>query len=191
MRRRRKTRGGGSKGAYGGTWCIQRWSGRNTELATRALEHGVLGPDGTGLEYSLVETADESVDPALLDETTRGAGSDGPAAGGGRGTELDPVIPMLFQKDGSVTEEEKMEFWKEGPSGVEVELHAGFLAFTHRNDRPLVSGAAEKGGMVLLEEGAARRSRRYVLERGGRRFPPRDQRSVKCRGRRGKTEATE
>ena len=29
-----------------------------------------------------METADEGVGPALLDETTRGAGSDGPAAGG-------------------------------------------------------------------------------------------------------------
>jgi hypothetical protein len=54
-------------------------------IATRALEHKVLGPDGTGLESSLVETADEGVRPALLDETTRGAGSDSPAAGGGRG----------------------------------------------------------------------------------------------------------
>ncbi len=51
------------------------------------------------LESSLVENADESVGPALLDETTRGAGSDGPAAGGGRGVELDPVIPTLFPKD--------------------------------------------------------------------------------------------
>ena len=50
----------------------------------------------------MVETADEGVGPALLDETASGAGSDGPAAGGGRGPELDPVIPTLFPKDGPV-----------------------------------------------------------------------------------------
>ena len=58
---------GGVKGAYGGTWCIRGGSGRSTsstrptDPATRALEYGVLGPDGTGLESSMVETADESV----------------------------------------------------------------------------------------------------------------------------------
>ncbi len=68
-----------------------------------------------------METADEGVGPALLDETTTDAGSDGPAAG------ADPVIPTLFPKDGPVAgiavqqrgvapaEEERMEFWKEGP----------------------------------------------------------------------------
>jgi len=76
---------------------------RSAEPAIRALEHGVLGPDGTGLESSLVETADEGVRPALLDETTRGAGSDSPAAGGGWGAELDPVIPTLFPKDSPVS----------------------------------------------------------------------------------------
>ena len=70
---------------------------RSAEPAIRALEHGVLGPDGTGLESSLVETADEGVRPALLDETTRGAGSDGSAAGGGWGAELNPIIPTLSQ----------------------------------------------------------------------------------------------
>ncbi len=50
-----------------------------------------------------METSDEGVGPALLDETTRGAGSDGPAAGGGGGAELDPVVPTLFPKDGPVT----------------------------------------------------------------------------------------
>ncbi len=49
-----------------------------------------------------METADEGVGPALLDETTSGAGSDGPAAGGGMGPELDLVIPTLFPKDGPV-----------------------------------------------------------------------------------------
>ena len=44
-------------------------------------------------DWNQMETADEGVSPALLDETTRGAGSDSPAAGGGRGAELDPVIP--------------------------------------------------------------------------------------------------
>jgi hypothetical protein len=97
---------------------------RSDEPATRALEHGVLGPDGTGLESSLVETADEGVRrPALLGETTRGAGSDSPAAGGGRGAKLDPVIPTLFPKDSPVSgvaamkhrgvtpaEEERMEY---------------------------------------------------------------------------------
>ena len=100
---------GGVKGAYGGTWCIRGGSGRSTsstrptDPATRALEYGVLGPDGTGLESSMVETADESVGPALLDETTSGAGSDSPAAGGGRDAELDPLIPALFPKDDPVT----------------------------------------------------------------------------------------
>jgi hypothetical protein len=51
----------------------------------------------------MVETADEGVGPALLNETTSGAGSgDGPAAGGDSGAELDPVIPTLFPKDGPV-----------------------------------------------------------------------------------------
>ena len=142
----------------------------------------------------MVETAVEGVGPALLDETTSCAGSDGPAAGGGRGAELDPVIPTLFPKDGPVAgiavqrgvapaEEERMEFWKEGPGGGEVELHAGFLTLTHHcNGWRLVSGAAE---------GAARRSRSYVPEREGRRFPLRDQRIVEYRGRRGKAEASE
>ena len=93
-------RGGGVKGAYEGKWCIRRGSGSSTgrrKQATRALEHGVLGPDDTGLESSLVETADEGIRPALLDETTRGAGSDGSAAGGGWGAELNPIIPTLSQ----------------------------------------------------------------------------------------------
>jgi hypothetical protein len=90
----------------------------------------------------MVETADERVGPALLNETTS--------------AELDPVVPTLFPKDGPVAgvvvqqrgvapaEEEKMEFRKEGPGGGEVELHAGFLTLTHRNDRPLVPGAAAR-----------------------------------------------
>ncbi len=119
---------------------------RPAEPAIRALEYGVLGPDGMGLESSLVETADESVGPALLDETTRGAGSYGSAAGSGRGAELDLVIPTLFPKDGSVTgvamkqrsvapaAEERMEFWnEEGADREEVELQAGFLTLTHCN----------------------------------------------------------
>ena len=129
---------------------------------------------------------DEGVRPALLDETTRGAGSDSPAAGGGWGAELDPVIPTLFPKDGPVSgvamkhrgvtpaEEERMEFWKEGAGGGKVELHTGFLDLTHCNNRPLVSDAAEEGRMVLLEE-----VRSYVPERGGRRIPPRDQEGTK------------
>jgi len=137
---------------------------RSAEPATRALEHGVLGPDGTGLESSLVETADEGVRPALLYETTRGAGSDSPAAGGGRGAELDPVIPTLFLKDSPVSgvamkhrgvtpaEKEKMEYWIEGAGGGKVELHTGFPELTHCNNRPLVSDAAEEERMMLLEE---------------------------------------
>jgi hypothetical protein len=90
-----------------------------------------------------VETADEGVRPALLDETTRGAGSDSPAAGGGWGAELDPVIPTLFPKDGPVSkvamkhrrvtpaEEVRMEFWIEGAGGGKVELHTGFLELIH------------------------------------------------------------
>ncbi len=50
-----------------------------------------------------METADEGVRPLLLDETTRGASSDSPAAGGGRGAELDPVIPTLFPKESPVS----------------------------------------------------------------------------------------
>ncbi len=80
----------GVKGAYGGTLCIRGGAegvpavespARPAEPATRALEYIVLVSDGTGLESSMVETADESVGPALLNETTSGAGSDGPAAG--------------------------------------------------------------------------------------------------------------
>ena len=65
-------------------------------------------------------------------------------------------MPTLFPKDGPVAgiavkkqrgvataEEERMEFWKEGPGGGEVDLHAGFLALTHCNNRPLVADAAE------------------------------------------------
>jgi hypothetical protein len=93
----------------------------------------------------------------LLDETTSGAGSYGPAAGGGRGAELDPVIPTLFpQSPGSpcssvVSPPPRKRGWS-GPGGGEVEQHAGFLTLTHRNDRPLVPGAAEERGMVLLEK---------------------------------------
>ncbi len=93
--RRRRGGGEGVKGAYGGTRKEFRPT-RSAEPATRALEHGVLGPDGPGLKSSLVETADEGVRPALLDETTRGAGSDGPAAGGAE-------LPTLFPKDGPVS----------------------------------------------------------------------------------------
>ncbi len=50
----------------------------------------------------------------------------------------------------ALAEEERMEFRKEGAGGGEVELHAGFLTLTHRNDRPLVPGAAEERRMVLL-----------------------------------------
>ena len=72
--------GGGErvKGAYGGTWCIREGTegvpavespNRSAEPpATRALEHRVLGPDGTGLESSLMETADDGIHPALLDK---------------------------------------------------------------------------------------------------------------------------
>ena len=114
---------------------------RPAEPAIRALEYGGLGPDGMGPESSLVETADESVGPALLDETTRGAGSDGSAAGSGRGAELDPVIPTLFpsvtgvamkQRSVAPAVEERMEFWnEEGAGREEVELQAGFLTLTH------------------------------------------------------------
>ena len=52
-----------------------------------------------------------------------------------------------------LAEKDRMKFWKERAGGGEVELHNNrFLVLTHRNDRPLVSGAAEEGGMVLLEE---------------------------------------
>ena len=47
------------------------------------------------------------------------------------------------QRGVAFAEEERMEFWKEGPGGGEVELHAGFLELTHCNNRPLVSDAAE------------------------------------------------
>ena len=99
-----------------------------------------------------METADEGICPALLDETMRGASSDGPAAGGGWDAELDPVISTLFPKDGLVSgvvmkhrgvtpaEEERMEIWIEGAGGgKKVELHTGFLELTHCNNRPLVS----------------------------------------------------
>ena len=77
-----------------------------------------------------------------------------------------------------------MEFWIEGAGGGKVELHTGFIVLTHCNNRPLVPDAAE-GRRVLLEEVVAMFSRE---EAGG--FAPRDQRSVECRGRRGKEEAT-
>ena len=73
------------------------------------------------------------------------------------GTELDTVVPTLFPKDGPVSgvgmkhrgvapaEEERMEFWKEGAGGGEVELYIRFLALAHCDSRSLVSGAAEEG----------------------------------------------
>jgi hypothetical protein len=72
----------------------------------------------------------------------------------------DPVVPTLFPKDGPAVqqrvvapaEEERMELLKERPGGGEVELHAGFLTLAHRNDRPLIPGAVEERGMVLLEK---------------------------------------
>ena len=130
---------------------------RSAEPASRILEHGVLGPDGPGLESSVVDTVDTGFSPALLNEATRGSGGDGATTGGSWGTELDPVIPTLFPKDGLVSgvgmkhrgvapaEEERMEFWKEGAGGGEVELHIRFLALAHCDSRSLVSGAAEEG----------------------------------------------
>ncbi len=73
-----------------------------------------------------METTDEGVRPALLEETTRGAGDDGAATGGSWGTYLDPVVPTLFPKDGPVSgvgmkhrgvtsaKQERMEFRKSG-----------------------------------------------------------------------------
>ena len=93
-----------------------------------------------------METADEGVRPLLLDETTRGASSDSSAAGGGRGAELDPVIPTLFPKESPVSgvsmkhhgvapaEEERMEFRKEGAGEGEIERHNRFLALAHYCD---------------------------------------------------------
>ena len=140
-------------------------STRSAEPASRILKHGVLGPDGPGLESSVVETVDTGVSPALLNEATHGSGGDdGATTGGSWGTELDPVIPTLFPKDGLVSgvgmkhrgvapaEEERMEFWKEGAGGGEIERHIKFLALAHCDGRPLVPGAAEEGRMVLLEE---------------------------------------
>ena len=131
------------------------WS---AEPASKTLKNGILGPDGPALESSLVETADEGVSPALLmNKATRGSGGDGAATGGSWGTELDdPVVPTLFPKDGPVSgvdmkhrgapaKEKRMEFWKEGAGGGEVELHIRFLALAHCDGRPLVSGAAEEG----------------------------------------------
>ena len=66
-------------------------------------KYGVLGPDCTGLESSLVESADKCVGPALLNEATRGSGGDGASTGGSWGTELDPVVPTLFPNDGPVS----------------------------------------------------------------------------------------
>ena len=89
----------------------------------------------------------------------------------GRGAELDPVISTLFPKDSLVTgvvmkqcgvapaEGERMEFWIELAGRGEVELHARVLTLTHCNGKPLLSGAAEKEGMVLLENVVAMFSR--------------------------------
>ena len=112
-------------------------------------------------ESSLVETAKKTVGPALLNEPPRSSGGDGAATGGSWGTELDPVVPMLFPKDGPVgikhrgvapAKEERMEFRKEGGGGGEIKRHNRFLALAHCDGRPLVPGAAEEGRMVLLEE---------------------------------------
>ena len=67
---------------------------------TRAFKHGVLDLDSTGLEPSLMETADKSVGPPLLNEATCSSGGDSAATRGSWGTELDPVVPTLFPKDG-------------------------------------------------------------------------------------------
>ena len=121
-----------------------------------------------------METTDESVGVALVNEATRGSGGDGAAAEGSWGTERDPVVPTLFPKNGPVNgvgmkhlgvtpaEEEGMEFRKEGASGGEIELHNRFLALAHCDGRPpLVPGAAE---------GATQRSRTCVSKKGGRLF---------------------
>ena len=59
------------------------------------------------------------------------------------GTELDPDVLTLFPKDGPVSgvgmkhrgvalaEEERMEFWKEGAGGGEIERHIKVLAWAH------------------------------------------------------------
>ena len=110
-----------------------------------------------------METADKSVGRPLLNEATCSSGGDG-AATGSWGTELDPVVPTLFPKDGPVSgvgvkhcgvasaKEERMEFRKEGAGGGEIERHNRFLALAHCDGRPLVPGAAEEGRIVLLEE---------------------------------------
>ena len=84
---------------------------------------------------------------------------------GSWGTELDPVFPTLFPKDGPVSgvgsmkhrgvapaEGERMEFRKEGAGGGEIERHNRFLALAHCDGRQLVPGSAEEGRMGLLEE---------------------------------------
>jgi hypothetical protein len=97
----------------------------------------------------VVETADKGVSPALLNEATRGSGGDGAATGGSWGTELDPVglVSGVGMKHRGVAfaEEERLEFWKEGAGGKEVELHIRFFALVHCDSRSLVSGAAEEG----------------------------------------------
>ncbi len=111
-----------------------------------------------------METSDKSAGPALLNEAPCSSGGDGAATRGSWGTELDPVVPMLFPKDGPVSgvgmqqrgvapaKEERMEFRKEGAGGGEIERHNRFHVLTHCDGRPLVPGAAEEGRMVLLEE---------------------------------------
>ncbi len=99
---------------------------RSAEPATRALEDGVLSPDSTGLESSLVETADKGVRPALLDETTRGAGSDCPAAGCEVGSGHSDALPK-----GQSSQRGRHEASWSHPAEKKVELHTGFLELTH------------------------------------------------------------
>ena len=78
------------------------------------FEHKATGPDGVGLESGLVETEDERVGPAMLDEASRGSGGDNATAGGGRDAKCDPVAVSgvgVKHRGVASAEEKRLEIW--------------------------------------------------------------------------------
>ena len=70
------------------TWAVEPPAG--------ALEAGGLSPDGLGLLTVVVKEGDERGRPTVLDGSTCAPGGDGRSVLGGRGPELDAVVPPIL-----------------------------------------------------------------------------------------------